>query len=119
MLEPVAEAGEAAVDMTAAEAIEPQARDTGRRAKAAAPAAAAVAVEPLFATPAGDADDLKKITGVGPVLEKKLNALGITRFDQVANFSDEDIAKIDDALNFKGRILRDDWIGQAKTLAGS
>ena len=52
------------------------------------------------------------------MLEKKLNALGVTRFDQIANFSDEDIAKIDDALNFKGRILRDDWIGQAKTLAG-
>ena len=70
------------------------------------------------APPAGAADDLKKITGVGPVLEKKLNALGVTRFDQVANFSDEDIAKVDDALNFKGRIMRDDWIGQAKTLAG-
>ncbi len=119
VLEPVAEAAEAAVDMSAAEALEPQARDTGRRAKASASAAPAAAVEPLFAAPAGDADDLKKITGVGPVLEKKLNALGITRFDQVANFSDEDIAKIDDALNFKGRILRDDWIGQAKTLAGS
>ena len=60
----------------------------------------------------------RRSSGVGPVLEKKLNALGITRFDQVANFSDEDIAKVDDALNFKGRIMRDDWIGQAKTLAG-
>ena len=119
VLEPVGEAAEAPagdVDMTAAEAVEPQARDTGKRAKAAA--APAAPVEPLFETPAGDPDDLKKISGVGPVLERKLNALGITRFDQVANFSDEEIAKIDDALNFKGRILRDDWIGQAKTLAG-
>jgi small subunit ribosomal protein S2 len=103
-------------DMTAAEALEPQARDTRRHAKA--PAEAAAPVEPLFTAPEGAADDLKKISGVGPVLEKKLNALGITRFDQVANFSDEDIARVDDALNFKGRILRDDWIGQAKTLAG-
>jgi small subunit ribosomal protein S2 len=117
VLEPTIAAGD--VDMTAAEAVEPQARDTSaRRAKAAASAAAAAAIEPLFETPAGKADDLKKITGVGPVLEKKLNALGVTRFDQVANFSDEDVAKIDDALNFKGRIMRDDWIGQAKTLAG-
>ena len=50
------------------------------------------------------------------MLEKKLNALGITRLDQIANFSDEDIAKVDDALNFKGRISRDDWVGQAKAL---
>ncbi len=116
VLEPVGEAAASDVDMTAAEALEPQARDSQRPAKA--PAEAAEPVEPLFATPEGAPDDLKKITGVGPVLEKKLNALGVTRFDQVAGFSDEDIAKVDDALNFKGRILRDDWIGQAKTLAG-
>ena len=112
VLEPVAEAAEPDVDMTAAQALEPQARDTK------APATEPAAVEPLFATPEGAADDLKKISGVGPVLERKLNALGITRFDQVAEFSDEDISKVDDALNFKGRIMRDDWIGQAKTLAG-
>jgi small subunit ribosomal protein S2 len=124
VLEPVGEAAEAAdtaaadVDMTAAEAVEPQAVDSdARREKAAASAAAAAAVEPLFETPAGDPDDLKKIGGVGPVLEKKLNALGITRFDQVANFSDEEVAKVDEALNFKGRVMRDDWIGQARTLA--
>ncbi len=116
VLEPVVEA-EADVDMTAAEALEPQARDAGKGAAKTA-AAPAEPVEPLFETPAGAPDDLKKISGVGPVLEKKLNALGVTRFDQVANFSDEDIAKVDDALNFKGRIMRDDWIGQAKTLAG-
>ncbi len=117
VLEPVGAAAEGDVDMTAAETLEPQAIDTGKPAKAAAETAAA-AVEPLFEAPSGAPDDLKKITGVGPVLERKLNALGVTRFDQVANFSDEDIAKVDDALNFKGRIMRDDWIGQAKTLAG-
>jgi small subunit ribosomal protein S2 len=100
--------GGADVGMAAAEALEPQTREA---------AANGEAVEPLFATPEGDPDDLKKISGVGPVLEKKLNALGITRFDQVANFSDEDIVRVDDALNFKGRIQRDDWIGQAKSLA--
>ena len=71
----------------------------------------------LFAAPAGEADDLKKISGVGPVLEKKLNDLGITTFAQVAAFTKDDIEKVDDALSFKGRIERDDWLGQAKKLA--
>ncbi len=71
----------------------------------------------LFAAPEGASDDLKKISGVGPVLEKKLNALGITTFAQVAAFSKEDIDKVDDALSFKGRIERDNWLDQAKTLA--
>lgn len=87
-------------------------------AKAEAPKAeAADAVAPLFAAPEGAADDLKKISGVGPVLEKKLNALGITQFAQVAAFTADDVARVDDALSFKGRIDRDDWIGQAKTFA--
>lgn len=64
----------------------------------------------------GTPDDLKKISGVGPKLEEKLNALGIFHYWQVAGFSAEDIARVDDELNFKGRIERDDWIGQAKKL---
>ena len=75
------------------------------------------APEPLFDTPKGDADDLKKISGVGPVLEKKLNALGITQYAQIAAFTADEIAKVDEVRNFKGRIERDDWLGQAKTLA--
>lgn len=71
----------------------------------------------LFETPQGPADDLKKIGGVGPVLEKKLNALGITRFDQIAAFSADDIQRVDEMLNFKGRVEREDWVGQAKALA--
>tara|TARA_R110000868_G_scaffold61382_4_gene186468 strand:- start:1616 stop:2911 length:1296 start_codon:yes stop_codon:yes gene_type:complete len=72
---------------------------------------------PLFSAPAGSADDLKLISGVGPVLERKLNALGITKWSQVAAFSADDVAKVDDALSFKGRITRDDWIKQAAALA--
>lgn len=75
------------------------------------------AVEPLFTAPEGK-DDLKKISGVGPVLEKKLNALGITTYEQIVNFSAEDIARVDEVLNFKGRIERDNWVEQAKELAG-
>lgn len=71
----------------------------------------------LFAAPEGPADDLKKISGVGPVLEKKLNALGITTFAQVAAFTPDDIAKVDDALSFKGRIDRDNWLEQAAAFA--
>jgi len=77
------------------------------------------ALAALFTAPEGDADDLKKISGVGPVLEKKLNALGITSFAQIAAFSTEDIAKIDEALSFKGRIDRDDWLTQASEFAKS
>ncbi len=71
----------------------------------------------LFATPKGKADDLKLISGVGPILEKKLNKLGVTTFKQVANFKRADIKKVDDALSFKGRIDRDGWVKQAKVLA--
>ena len=76
-----------------------------------------VAPGALFAAAEGGADDLKKISGVGPVLEKKLNGLGITKFAQVAAFTAEDIAKVDDALSFKGRIERDNWLEQAAELA--
>jgi large subunit ribosomal protein L21 len=75
------------------------------------------AAAPLFTAPGGEPDDLKKISGVGPVIEKKLHALGITQYEQVAAFTADDIAKVDDALAFKGRIERDDWLAQAKKLA--
>lgn len=77
----------------------------------------AAKTEDTFVRPSGEPDDLKRISGVGPVLEGKLNALGVTRFDQIAAFSAEDIAKVDDLLNFKGRIERDGWLVQAADLA--
>ncbi len=89
----------------------------------AAPAPAAVEeapadeAAPLFTAPEGEADDLKKISGVGPVLEGKLNELGITKYEQVAAFTAEDIARVDDRLAFKGRIERDGWLEQAAALA--
>ena len=64
----------------------------------------------------GDADDLKKIGGVGPVLEKKLNDFGIYHYWQIAALARGDITEIDEKLDFKGRIESDDWIKQAKTL---
>ena len=62
------------------------------------------------------ADDLKRIRGVGAVLERKLHGLGVTRFSQIAARTDADVARVDDQLQFRGRIERDDWIGQAKAL---
>ena len=75
--------------------------------------------KPELLTAARDngADDLKKISGVGPKLEKTLNELGIYHFDQVAAWSAEQIAWVDNRLKFKGRIERDGWIEQAKILA--
>lgn len=65
---------------------------------------------------AAGADDLKRIKGVGPVLEKKLNALGYYHFDQIAAWTPQNADWVDDQLNFKGRIGRDNWIEQAKLL---
>lgn len=63
------------------------------------------------------ADDLKLLKGVGPALEKKLHANGVTSFAQVAAWNADDIAEMDDKLSFKGRIERDNWVEQAKLLA--
>ena len=94
----------------------PERQDFRAGAKGKAAKAEAKAIGPLFTAPKGDKDDLKLISGVGDTLEGKLNTLGITTFAQIANFSDEDIAKVDDALDFKGRIEREDWIAQAVAL---
>lgn len=67
--------------------------------------------------PEGEADDLKKISGVGPVLEKRLNELGIFHFWQVAKFEERDIELVNEAMSFPGRIERDEWIDQAKNLS--
>ena len=84
--------------------------------EAPAEEAAAPAFKGLDA-PEGEADDLKKISGVGPVLEEKLNGLGIFHYKQIAAFTAEDIAAVDNELNFKGRIERDGWLEQAAELA--
>ncbi len=87
-------------------------------AKKAAPAAKAdTAAVRFLSAPEGKADDLKKISGVGPKLEEKLNNLGIYHFSQIEKFTAEDIEKVDGELSFKGRIDREDWLGQAKILA--
>lgn len=66
--------------------------------------------------PADFKDDVKLISGVGPALEKKLAAAGVTSLKQIAEFTKADIERIDEELSFKGRIEREDWIQQAKDL---
>lgn len=62
------------------------------------------------------ADDLTQLSGVGPALLKKLNAAGIHSFAQIAAWTTEDVLALDKRLSLKGRIERDGWIGQSKTL---
>jgi large subunit ribosomal protein L19 len=69
-----------------------------------------------FAKPKGEADDLKLIAGVTPELEKKLNKLGLIKFDQIANLSDDEIAQVDEALKLNGQIENDDWTAKAVAL---
>lgn len=66
----------------------------------------------------GPPDSLLQIKGLGPKLNTLLEGLGITRFDQIAAWSVEDVVKVDEHLGaFKGRIERDSWIEQAGFLA--
>ncbi|WDZ77856.1 NADH:ubiquinone oxidoreductase [Ensifer adhaerens] len=65
------------------------------------------------------ADDLKRISGIGPKLEQVLNAKGVRGFADIAGWNDADVARFDDELGFGGRIKRDDWVGQAKALKGA
>jgi len=66
----------------------------------------------------GTPDDLKRIKGVGPKLEKLCHSLGFFHFDQIASWTPEEVAWVDRHLEgFKGRVSRDDWVAQARILA--
>lgn len=74
----------------------------------------------LAAPRVGMGDDLKRIKGVGPKIEKALNAAGIWHFDQIAGWSAAELAWVDDAVpGVRGRASRDDWVGQAGRLSRS
>jgi predicted flap endonuclease-1-like 5' DNA nuclease len=123
---PAVTSAAAAAPSAAAAAPETPAAEPARVAEdAPAPMAAASAesaeVEPLqpkgLDAPVGAADDLKRISGVGPVLEGKLNALGFYHFWQIAKWTRSEVDWVDGYLSFKGRIDRDNWISQAAKLA--
>lgn len=87
---------------------------------AAEPEAVPEAVRPtaLDGPREGQPDDLKLIKGIGPQLEKLCQSLGFYHFDQIAAWTDAEIAWVDQNLEgFKGRVTRDEWVAQAKDLA--
>lgn len=72
----------------------------------------------LLTAPNGAKDNLQAIYGIGPKLEMQLNRLGIFHFEQIAKFTEKDILWVARHLkSFPGRIVRDQWIQQARTLA--
>ena len=92
--------------------------------KEAAPKAETAAAEAPKAAPAAapaaesaSADNLKKMTGVGPALEKKLNAAGITTFAQIAALTEPQIAELEEQLSLTGRFAKDGWVAQAQEFA--
>ncbi len=114
---------QAEVGRLEARIAELEASSAGTGAKAAPagtdhlPAAAPGVAPQALVGPEGEPDDLKLISGIGPGIERTLHDLGIFHFRQIAAFTPENIAWVNRRLRFKGRIEREDWIGQAKRLA--
>jgi NADH-quinone oxidoreductase subunit E len=102
---------------TAAKTVEPVKPAQKETAKVLSfeTAAKAKSSKPIQAT--SKPEDLKVISGIGPKLETLLNKLGIFTLAQIASWSTEDAAKVDQDLQLNGRVLRDDWRGQAKQMA--
>ena len=102
-------AGSASAEAVTAAALK---KAAPQKTEAEAPAKAKAAPKAA----AAGADDLKKLSGVGPALEKKLHEGGVTSFAQIAAWTEADIAEFDEKLSFKGRIEREGWVEQAKEL---
>lgn len=87
-------------------------------AKPATKAAKAPKTEaaPAAVTEALDASNLSLISGVGPTIEKKLRAAGVASWNDIAAWSDEDIARLDTELKLGGRATKEEWVAQAKEL---
>lgn len=92
----------------------------GKEEKAAKPEAKAEEAPKAEkkAAPAGDKDDLKKISGVGPAFEKKLNEAGITSYQQIIDMTEEEMDALAEKVSgvSKDKMIADDWKGQAEKL---
>jgi large subunit ribosomal protein L21 len=86
------------------------------KAKPAKAAASAPAATPAAEGGNGDHSNLSLISGVGPAIEKKLRAAGITSWDEIAAWDDAAIAKWDEELSLKGRATKEEWVAQAQEL---
>ncbi|MEZ2329456.1 proton-conducting membrane transporter [Mesorhizobium sp. RCC_202] len=88
---------------------------------AAAPKPAAKTAAPKKAAApkavSGKADNLRRLIGIGPVNERLLKGQGVTTYAQIAAWTEADVKRIEEVLNFDGRIAREKWIQQAKLLA--
>ena len=99
-------------------ASKPAATASAAKSSAAPKAAVAKKAAPATAKPAsGKPDNLRRLIGIGPANEKLLKAQGVTSFAQIAAWTAADIKRIEDVMNFDGRIARERWIEQAKLLA--
>ena len=109
--------GQGTTDTDAGMTVKPDEKIT---AVSTGPAGQASSGKPatLSAPRGGKSDDLKRIKGIGKVNEGRLNKLGIYHFEQIAAWGPSEVEWVDDYLSFKGRIQREDWIGQAKNLVG-
>ena len=92
-------------------------RSQAYRTPEAAPAGAADSVGSARVVRSAEPDDLKRIRGIGVLLERKLNSLGITGYGQIANWDTADIDRVSQTLDFKGRVERENWVEQARILA--
>ncbi|ADV11047.1 proton-conducting membrane transporter [Mesorhizobium sp. M7A.F.Ca.CA.001.09.2.1] len=96
-------------------AAKPAATKTSAPAKSATSKPATA--KPASGSASGKPDNLRRLIGIGPVNEKLLKAQGVTSFAQIASWTAADIKRIEDVMNFDGRIARERWIEQAKLLA--
>ncbi|MDF2231567.1 hypothetical protein P2H44_03280 [Albimonas sp. CAU 1670] len=114
-----AEVAATAAETTAeivATAVDTAAETATEMTEAAADGAPAL----LYATAPAAADDLKQIKGIGPKLERELNGMGLYTFAQMASLTEANLEWVDQNLTaFRGRSVRDDWVGQASALLGS
>jgi large subunit ribosomal protein L21 len=87
------------------------------KAKVAKAAAPATDTAPAALVSGGlDSSNLSLISGIGPTIEKKLRAAGITSWEAIAAWTDADIAKYDEELALRGRVVREEWVQQASEL---
>ncbi|MGH1329959.1 MAG: NADH-quinone oxidoreductase subunit E [Paracoccaceae bacterium] len=111
-------AAKPATKTAAKSAPKPAAKPAAKPAPTAASARAQKKPRTMKAPRKSGADDLKMIKGVGPKLEMLLHNLGFYHFDQVAKWTDQEVAWVDENLEgFKGRVSRDGWVAQATILA--
>jgi large subunit ribosomal protein L21 len=120
-----AKPSKAAKPKAEARAAEPQpaepkpaeAAEAKRAAEVAKAASTETGAKPAKAAPGEiDASNLSLISGIGPTIEKKLRGAGITSWNDIAAWSEADIARWDEELSLRGRATREEWVQQAKEL---